>query len=82
MFDKLDRKGTAMKYAIRDANGEIVTIVDADNLAEAVSVKHDIQAHHNNMHACDEVFSVGLATRAERRAFKPVGFIAIKRPGR
>ena len=60
-----------MKYAVRDSEGVLMSVFNADNLAEAVEAKHAIQNHFNGMHRTDEIFSVGKATRKEIRDFEP-----------
>jgi hypothetical protein len=63
-----------MKYAVKDVEGEVMSIFDADNFVEAVAIKRQIQSTHNDMHGVDEVFTIAEATQ-EICAFEPAGFV-------
>ena len=67
-----------VKYAVRDDDGRIVSIFDADNLAEAVSFKHQIRRQLKDQVGTDQIFTVAEATQKEVRTFKAAGFIVGK----
>lgn len=56
-----------MAYAIRDCLGMAVSVIAADSFADAVRIKHEMQAFHNSLHDSDDIFTVGPATRREMR---------------
>jgi hypothetical protein len=62
---------SAMKYVVLDAEGQTVSIVDADSLGEAVEIKHFLEREYGRRENADCIFTVKLATRKEIRAFEP-----------
>jgi hypothetical protein len=61
-----------MKYAVKDVEGEVMSIFDADSFVEAVAIKRQLQSNYSDMLGVDEVFSVAEAMQ-EIRAFAPTG---------
>ena len=59
-----------MKYAAQNGNGKVVSIFEADSLAEAVAIKHHIQQSLKEMHGIDEILSIAQATPKDRADFK------------
>jgi hypothetical protein len=72
--DYAEDSGLAM-YAVRDTEGVVVSIFLAENLAEAVKNKHEIQDVFNKRNNADYIFNVGQATPKEIREFVPAGFV-------
>jgi hypothetical protein len=68
-----------MKFTVKDASGEVMSIVDAGNLIEAVAMKHRVQRSYNDLHGCDEVFTVAKATPKEVRKLEVAGFMVMPR---
>ena len=56
-----------MKYAVKDANGTVLSILDADTIAEARAIATDIAAA--NLRGLGEVASFARAKPEEIRAF-------------
>jgi len=75
-----------MKYTVKDADGDVISVFEADNLAEAVALKN--QLVHDTFHGAfekqlgpvrphhpdEEIWTVAKSTRKEIREFKAVGF--------
>lgn len=58
-----------MKGAVKDAEGEVMSVFDLNTLGEAVEIKHALERQYNEMHNVDEIFTVAKATRQEIRDF-------------
>jgi hypothetical protein len=71
-----------MKYAVRDADGVVMSVFGAESFGDAVEIKHRLERLYNDMSGSDNTFTVAKATRNEIRDFKPVGVVAVtKRRG-
>ena len=71
-----------MKYAVRDAEGVVMSVFGADSFGSAVEIKHRLERLYNDMSGTDNVFTVAKATHKEIRDFEPAGVVAVtKRSG-
>jgi hypothetical protein len=73
-----------MKYAVRDQDGEIVTIFEADSLGEAVALKLQFRRAYGERYVIDddEIFTVREATPKEIRAFRHANWWPWREQGR
>jgi hypothetical protein len=70
-----------MKYAVRDAEGVVMSVFDAESFGDAVAIKHRLERTYNELSGSDTVFTVAKATHKEIRDFEPAGFV-VARKGR
>jgi hypothetical protein len=68
-----------MYYAIL-LDDDVMSVMEVESFADAVTAKNALQAKYNQLHGCDEVFHMRRASHAEYRRFvgEAGGFMAVR----